>query len=331
MTVTQVSLTAPATGRAVLKLTSTDYLKVTQLGVAARDLLNGAWADWPGSVSGVNIGPEGYTYISDAPNTNLVAGHTYSVFGYYRTADLVWHNFPAGTLFVPGSTPAPTPDIPGKTLVWDGSNFNDATKWNVGKTSSFPNTGPTNPGDNKQDWISPSNAPANGVFSADRRSDGKWNTDLVTTEYGSHFQLQPGDTVLSRFTLNATQGVWVSSWTWGDGSQPGHGEIDFFEYHGDNPRLLEISNHVRSTSSGIYANNAITPGVPFTLRTDITTTSVNTYVDGVLVAQDGKGVPSTWRAWPIVEISVSAGQYHPAPSSSQTHMEFTCSSYRVYR
>ncbi len=222
----------------------------------------------------------------------------------------------------------------GKTLIWDGSNFNDTTKWNVGKSSAYPNNGPTNPGDNKLDYIAKTNAPSNGVFTADKRWDGKWNTDLVTTEYVNNgFELRPGDSVVSQITLNADRGTWPAIWTWGrdfsTGPQSGHGEIDLFEYHGDNPRMLELSNHVRE--GYLYADNVITPGVPFELRVDFGLSSVDFYVNNTLIWADAKGVPSSWRAWPIVNISVCAGQWHPAPSSRQTHMEFKVSKFHVYR
>lgn len=233
------------------------------------------------------------------------------------------------------TAPTPTSPVPGKTIVWDGTNFNDPAKWNVGKTSSYPGTGPTNPGDNKLDHISPASAPTGGVFTADRRADGRWDTDLVTTEYvpGGGFELKPGDSVVSRVTLHADQGTWPALWTWGrdlaTGVQPGHGEVDLFEYHGDNPRLLELSNHTRGTST--YLDNLVTPGVPFDLRVDIELTTVDFYVNGTLVWSDQRGVPANWTAWPIVNISVVAGQYHPAPAAGQTHMEYRVDGYRVYR
>lgn len=231
-------------------------------------------------------------------------------------------------------TPAPSP-VPSKTLTWDGSDFTNPAKWAVGRSSAYPGGGPTNPGDNKLDYIAAGNGPsAAGVFTADKRPDGKWNTDLVTTEYVTNgFELLRGDSVVARCTLNAGAGAWPAIWTWGRDlagqSQAGHGEVDLFEYHPDNPRLLELTNHVGG--AGAYVDGKITQGVPFYLQVDFGASSVDWWVDGVKVYADGKGVPSSWRAWPIVNISVCAGQYHPAPASTATHLEWRCESFRVYR
>ncbi|WP_394824589.1 hypothetical protein [Pendulispora albinea] len=235
----------------------------------------------------------------------------------------------------PSAPMAPLAPTAGKTLVFDAP-FNDASQWTVGRSSSYP--GPTNPNDNKLDYISPSSAPdPDGTFRATRRSDGKWDADLVTTEYSSkHFELRPNDELQATVTLQGDQGAWPAIWTWGrdlpSGVQPGHGEVDLFEYHADNPNLLELSNHVRESS--LYYRNASTikPGTPFDLKVVFGLSSVDWYVNGTRIFADGKGVPSNWVAYPIVNISVSAGKYnHPTPAPSQTSMSFKVTNFRVYR
>ena len=236
-----------------------------------------------------------------------------------------------GTPPVDSGTTTPPP---GKALVFNAP-FNDTSQWTVGRTSSYP--GSTNPGDNKLDYISGSNAPdADGTFRATKRSDGNWDADLVTTEYSSkHFELQPGDELDATVTLGPDLGAWPAIWTWGrdlsSGTQSGHGEVDLFEYHPDNLNLLELSNHVSDGHKDYSNANTIKPGQPFDLKVIFGRSSVDWYINGASIFKDGKGVPANWVGYPIVNLSVCAGQYHPAPSSSQTTMSYKVTNFRVYR
>lgn len=45
---------------------------------------------------------------------------------------------------------------------------------------------------------------------------------------------------------------------------------------------------------------------------------------------DGKGVGAGWTAYPILNLSLSAGNYHPAPSGT-TPITFAADYVRVYR
>jgi len=230
------------------------------------------------------------------------------------------------------SAPPPPPPPAGKSVVFDAP-FSNTSQWTVGRSSAYP--GNTNPGDNKLDYISASNAPdADGTFRAVKRSDGKWDSDLVTTEYSSsHFELKPGDELAATVTLGSELGAWPAIWTWGrdlsSGTQSGHGEVDLFEYHSDNANLLELSNHVREGHLYYTNANTIKPGVPFDLKVIFGLNSVDWYINGTRVFADGKGVPSNWVAYPIVNLSVCAGQYHPAPNG--TSMSFRVTNFRVYR
>ncbi|WP_394845267.1 hypothetical protein LZC95_50595 [Pendulispora brunnea] len=232
-----------------------------------------------------------------------------------------------------GTTPPPPPPA-GKTLVFDAP-FNDTSNWTVGRSSSYP--GATNPGDNKLDYISASNAPdADGTFRAIKRSDGKWDADLVTTEYSQKkFELKPGDELDATVTLGPELGAWPAIWTWGkdlsSGVQPGHGEVDLFEYHPDNVDLLELSNHVSDGHLDYRNSNNVKPGKPFDLKVIFGRSSVDWYINGASIFKDGKGVPANWTAYPIVNISVCAGQYHPAPPSSLSSMSYKVTNFRVYR
>ncbi|SDM72552.1 LamG domain-containing protein [Actinacidiphila guanduensis] len=220
-------------------------------------------------------------------------------------------------------------------IVFDAP-FTDRSAWAVGRTSAYPGSG-RNPGDNKLDQIGPGYGPTpDGVFRARRASTALWHTDLVSTEYASGgFELLPGDVLSATCTVQDEQGAWPSLWTWGRDSaggrpQPGHGEIDAFEYHGGNPHILELSNHVRE--AGHYADGAVTPGRPFALEVSLGADSVVWRVDGTVLFSDGRGVGPSWRAWLVVSMSVSAGGYgHAAPRPGVRELQWRCTDLQVRR
>ncbi|MFI0900635.1 beta-glucanase [Streptomyces sp. NPDC020983] len=213
--------------------------------------------------------------------------------------------------------------------------FTDRTAWAAGRTSAYPADG-RNPGDNKLDRIGPGYAPtADGAFTARRAPDGSWHCALVSTEYApGGFELLPEDELTATCVVHDVQGAWPALWTWGRdtgrGPQPGHGEVDAFEYHPDHPRMLELTNHVRP--SGHYAEDAVTPGVPFALRVVFGTRSVEWYADERLLYADNRGVGPHWRAWPVVCVSVAAGRYgHLAPAPGTEELEWRCTGLTVRR
>ncbi len=250
----------------------------------------------------------------------------YRLFGSYLL-DGAWTELPSCELVV-DAAPA------GRQVVFDAP-FSDRQAWAVGRTSAYPANG-RNPADGKLDQLGPGFAPTpDGTFRA-RRAGALWHTDLVSTEFApGGFELLPGDEVTATCTLNATRGSWPAIWTWGrdqaQGSpQPGHGEVDLFEYHDTNPRLLELTNHLRPTVK--YADDLITPGVPFQLRVTLGEGDVRWYVDGNLVFADGAGVGPDWRAWLIVNISVAAGTYgHLPPGPQLSELDWNCADLKVWR
>jgi hypothetical protein len=214
--------------------------------------------------------------------------------------------------------------------------FDDRSAWAAGRTSAYPEDG-RNRADNKLDRIAPAYAPTpDGVFRARRADRGDWHTDLVSTEYApGGFELLPGDELTATCLVHAQTGAWPALWTWGrdrDGGrpQPGHGEVDAFEYHGDNPAVLELTNHVRPAAR--YADGLITPGTPFRLGVVFGADSVDWSVDGATVFSDGVGVGPHWRAWIVVGISVSAGGYgHPPPAHDARELQWRCTGLSVRR
>lgn len=229
----------------------------------------------------------------------------------------------------------------GKPLLWwDAFNTLDTTRWIKNKTSAFPNMGKTNRGDHKLDYLSDAAVTikdGNLVITATRKDSTYWYTGLVTTERvgGTGFELQQGDYWETKFQLPTQQGAWFSVWTWGrdlsTGVQPGHGEVDVVEWHWNNPDLLELSNHVRSASK-YYRTSQISRGAIATLGVYFGGTSCDWYLNNVKIWSDNKGVPSNWRGWPILELSIADGYWHPKPPSSArgpipTYFHWT----RVYR
>ncbi|MEU3315551.1 beta-glucanase [Streptomyces sp. NPDC006662] len=216
---------------------------------------------------------------------------------------------------------------PGRTPVLT-ADFTSTAQWVAGRSWAYPDGGPVNPGDNKLDHLVSDPAYSrSGTFRATRRPDGNWDTGLLTTEGSDQgFMVRTGDILEARVRLPAETGAWPAIWTWRDGGQ----EIDVFEYHPDNPDLLELSNHVREAHR-YYRDPSVRPGAWIDLRTEFGRRSVVWWVNGVRAFSDGRGVGRGWRAYLIVNLSVSAGRYHPAPAPEQTEMSYEVSELRVYR
>ncbi|MFB6894368.1 beta-glucanase [Kitasatospora sp. NPDC056327] len=195
-------------------------------------------------------------------------------------------------------------------VVFD-ADFTSISQWVAGRSSAYPRMGPTNRGDHKLDFLSRAHCPG-GLFTATRRHGGDlWTCNLLTTEGSPEgFQLRAGDVLDARVTLPLELGAWPAIWTWRDGGN----EIDVFEYHPDNPDLLEISNHVRGGYRYWHGADAgIAPGATFDLRTVFGAHSVDWFVDGTLIHADRRGVGAEWHAYLIVNLSVADGTYHARP------------------
>ncbi|WP_327266442.1 family 16 glycosylhydrolase [Streptomyces sp. NBC_01232] len=208
------------------------------------------------------------------------------------------------------------------------ADFRSATQWVAGRSWAYPNGGPTNPGDNKLDHlVADSSYSRTGTFRATRRPDGKWNAGLLTTEGSDEgFMVRVGDILESRVRLPREIGAWPAIWTWRDGGN----EIDIFEYHPDNPDLLELSNHVKG-GSRYHRDASITPGGWVDLKVEFGSRSVVWWVNGTRVFADRRGVGRTWRAYLIVNLSVCAGRYHPAPEQGVSEMSYDVAYLRVHR
>ena len=211
------------------------------------------------------------------------------------------------------------------------ADFTSVRQWVAGRSSAYPNMGPTNRGDHKLDHLVAQYCPG-GVFAAVARStDTLWDCNLLTTEGSPDaFQLRTGDTLRARVTLPVGAGAWPAIWTWRDGRN----EVDVFEYHPDNPNLLELSNHIGSGGHLYWRDQAgaVAPGATVELRTVFGARSVDWYVNGRRVFADGRGVGAGWHAYLIVNMSVSDGTYHPKPSGpAGTRLSWVCHALTVER
>ncbi|MGW0121479.1 beta-glucanase [Streptomyces sp. NPDC003327] len=208
------------------------------------------------------------------------------------------------------------------------ADFASTEQWVAGRSWAYPDGGPVNPGDNKLDHlVADPHYSRTGVFRATRRPDGLWDAGLLTTEGSPEaFQLRAGDVLEATVRLPEETGAWPAIWTWRDGGQ----EVDVFEYHPDNPDLLELSNRVRGRHR-YHRDPAIRPGGRVRLRTEFGARSVVWWVDDVEVFSDGRGVGRSWHAYLIVNLSVCAGRYHPAPDADATEMSYEVTDLRVLR
>ncbi|WP_035844897.1 LamG domain-containing protein [Kitasatospora azatica] len=211
------------------------------------------------------------------------------------------------------------------------TDFSSRHQWTAGRTSAYPNMGPTNRAAHKLDHLSRAYCPG-GVFAATRRLHGsdQWNCNLLTTEGSPEgFQLRAGDLLTARIVLPTALGAWPAIWTWRDGGN----EIDVFEYHPDHPDLLELSNHVRGGHRYWHGAAAgVAPGATVELATRFGADSVDWYAGDLPIYQDGRGVGADWHAYLIVNLSVADGTYHPAPShDGPPRLSWSCLSLQVER
>ncbi|MFI6035094.1 beta-glucanase [Streptomyces sp. NPDC051315] len=208
------------------------------------------------------------------------------------------------------------------------ADFASPRQWIAGRSWAYPDGGPVNPDDNKLDYLVSDPAYSrDGTFRATRRADGLWDTGLLTTEGSEEgFQVRAGDRLDARVRLPAETGAWPAIWTWRDGDQ----EIDVFEYHPDNPDLLELSNHVRPAHR-YHRDPAVRPGGWVDLGVEFGVHDVVWALNGSTVFADHRGVGRRWHAYLIVNLSVCAGRYHPAPDPDVTEMSFEVSALTVRR
>jgi hypothetical protein len=208
------------------------------------------------------------------------------------------------------------------------ADFASESQWVAGRSWAYPDGGPTNPGDDKLDHLTADPAYSRtGTFRATRRSDGLWDTGLLTTEGSAEgFMVRTGDRLEARVKLPVGLGAWPAIWTWRDGGN----EVDAFEYHPDNPDLLELTNHVRHAGSYVH-DDAVRPGTTVDLAVTFGRRDVVWQLNGHEVFADGRGVGAHWHAYLIVNLSVCAGRYHPPPEPTTHELSYEVESLIVRR
>lgn len=208
------------------------------------------------------------------------------------------------------------------------ADFTSDSQWVAGRSWAYPDGGPTNPGDDKLDHLTADPAYSRtGMFRATRRPDGLWDTGLLTTEDSAEdFMVRTGDRLEARVKLPVGLGAWPAIWTWRDGGN----EVDVFEYHPDNPDLLELTNHVRPGGSYVH-DDAVRPGATVDLAVTFGRRDVVWQLNGHDVFADGRGVGAHWRAYLIVNLSVCAGRYHPPPEPTAHELSYEVESLTVHR
>ena len=334
--VTQVRL-SPETAQAgipvsaQLTVRSSACFTAAVLGVGVRDAA-GDNLDFPGELTNQRVCPQD---LSLTTGTRAFPAGTYRVFGFYQDQAGRWHNLPEKTLTVTAATGS-TP-FPGATsLIWS-EEFNgplSADRWNRSTSSSY-RYGSYNPDDDKLDKLDPAKVrvadgaatftatPSAFKLSGNRQA---WDTGLLTTENTpEHFMVKTGDYVETRVKLPSELGAWPALWTWRDG---GH-EVDSFEYHTDNPNLLELTNHVKPAQHYWDSKGAAKPGEWVVIGTHYGADSVGWYINGVDVFEDHVGVGRDWSAYLILNLSLCSGTFHPGPTAKS--VSFAADYVRVYR
>ncbi|KPI11693.1 glycoside hydrolase family 16 [Actinobacteria bacterium OV450] len=209
------------------------------------------------------------------------------------------------------------------------------SRWSGTRSSAY-GSDRSNPKDDKLDRLTPSavtvqDGKATFTAKPDNATVGNrwqsWTTGLLTTEGTTqNFRVRSGDFLEARVKLPEERGAWPALWTWKDGSN----EIDVFEYHPDTPDLLELSNGIRSAGTGYRDTGAIMPGGWITIGVQFGTESNRWFLNGKSVYSDLRGVDSAWSAYLILNLSVSAGKWHPAPDEAKP-ISFTADYLRVWR
>jgi hypothetical protein len=234
----------------------------------------------------------------------------------------------------------------GKSLAFV-DNFDSLSVGQPGSTWAFTSNSyryrDHNPDDHKLDWNTPAAMTAAGgelTITATPRGDGYWNTGLLTTEPrndmsqgGNGFRLRPGDFYVIRAAMpTGNTGAWPALWTWLPDAPRG-AEVDPFEWHSDNPHLLELGNAMGGLNLD-HEDERIAPGRYLWIGILLGDASNDFFVGDALdsltkVWSDGHGLAGQ-RPHLIANLSISDGTLHTAPSGNAP-IVYKIDTVRVYR
>ncbi|MBF9067226.1 LamG domain-containing protein [Streptacidiphilus fuscans] len=175
-----------------------------------------------------------------------------------------------------------------------------------------------------------------------RSPHGQWATGLLTTEPwdggpcgGDGFMVHPDDYVLVHLRLpERTDGgghaAWPGLWTWKDGDN----EVDILEWHSETPGVAEFVNHVDGDIGALVRSSLLGFGKWIYVGARLGTDTVTWYLGSTpqsmkAVFSDHKGVPLDWKAYLIMNLSISA-QPGREPTTL-TPITTEISSVQVYR
>jgi hypothetical protein len=334
-----ISLDATVTGNTVTATAEVAPDPATTLdrfGVCVRSTTN-ANLDYPQIV---NV-PASTTDPATFTATETFPDGTYIYFACLYENGL-WYNVGVPKTFTtPGTASGGSAPAAGKTLAFaddfDTLDIGPGQTW-AWRTSSYE-FGDHNPNWYKRDWITPSAmTAADGTLTitATRKDTFYWCTGLLTTEDtmgvgGNGFRVRAGDFLVNHVMLpTGNTGSWPGLWTW-DGAG---GELDVFEWHDDNPNLLEFTNHVRS-GSNYYTNPTLAaPGEWVWIGTQLGISNDTWYVGDTLddmqpVYSDGTGIGDA-QPFIIANLSLNNSTWHSEPVGDAP-ITYRLDTVRVYR
>lgn len=225
------------------------------------------------------------------------------------------------------------------TLDWaeefDGTRL-DTTTWAT-KTDAYADQCLGNKADNKLEYNVPENVTVNGgilTITAKRedRNGYTWTSGLITTGHScdtipaKRRIIKPNQYMSTRQKLPSVPGMWPAFWTWGGGTELGRNEVDAYEFHGDNPRLLELTNQ-SILNGGDTAHKDYTAAVDIgadwhVFSVYLGTSNVIWYLDGQEIFR-GEGFspnPEEPESAIITNLSIDNGKYHPPPTVNSAQM-----------